>query len=142
MRDYSLSIDGRDIAVSVKCISADRAEIEVEGKIYHVDIHSVRRRGMRRPPMEPAQSPGPKPPPTPSLAPADAVNGVRAPIPGAILAVFVADGETVEAGAPLLKMEAMKMENVINAPVGGKIVKVHVAVGAAVNQGQLLVELG
>jgi biotin carboxyl carrier protein len=64
---------------------------------------------------------------------------VTAPIPGSILSVYVKVGDTVAAGEPLLKMEAMKMENEINARIGGTVTAVNVQEGDSVSQGQELV---
>ncbi|MGD7653921.1 MAG: biotin/lipoyl-containing protein, partial [Verrucomicrobiales bacterium] len=66
---------------------------------------------------------------------------VTAPIPGAVLEVYVKEGDEVKAGSALLKMEAMKMENRIDAPRDGTVNKVLVKVGDPVSQGQELVEL-
>lgn len=68
-----------------------------------------------------------------------AAKEVKAPMPGLVLAVHVAEGGTVEAGQRLLVLEAMKMENEIKAAQSGTVAKVHVAPGAAVGKGALLV---
>lgn len=65
---------------------------------------------------------------------------VKAPMPGLVLAVHVAEGEAVEAGQRLAVLEAMKMENEIKAPQAGTIARVAVAPGAAVAKGAVLVE--
>jgi acetyl-CoA carboxylase carboxyltransferase component len=64
---------------------------------------------------------------------------VRAPMQGTIVAVDVAAGDTVPAGAQLLVMEAMKMEHVVTADVGGLVRAVHVAAGDTVYEGHALV---
>jgi acetyl-CoA/propionyl-CoA carboxylase, biotin carboxylase, biotin carboxyl carrier protein len=46
---------------------------------------------------------------------------VRSPMPGAVLAVHAAQGDTVQAGTPLLVVEAMKMEHTLTAPVAGTV---------------------
>ncbi|MEP7067039.1 MAG: biotin/lipoyl-containing protein [Gemmatimonadota bacterium] len=66
---------------------------------------------------------------------------LRAPMPGLIVQLRVQVGDTVTAGAGLVVMEAMKMENELRAVAGGKVRAVHVSVGAAVEKGALLVEL-
>lgn len=66
---------------------------------------------------------------------------VRAPIPGRIGSVRVADGQAVEAGDPLVTLEAMKMENIVRAPRAGTIARVVVAAGTTVELGDALVEL-
>ncbi len=52
---------------------------------------------------------------------ADTDAQVRSPMPGAVVAVHTATGEAVEAGAPLLAVEAMKMEHVLAAPLAGTV---------------------
>jgi biotin carboxyl carrier protein len=64
---------------------------------------------------------------------------VRAIIPGRVVSVAVAAGETVTAGQRLLAVEAMKMENELRAPRDGTIERVIVAVGETVELGDPLV---
>jgi biotin carboxyl carrier protein len=61
-------------------------------------------------------------------------------IPGLILQVLVAPGETVRPGQSLLILEAMKMQNHITAHDDAIVRTVHVAPGETVMKGQLLVE--
>jgi pyruvate carboxylase subunit B len=68
-------------------------------------------------------------------------GAVRAPMPGLVVRVEVAVGDRVGAGAGLLVVEAMKMENELRAPGAGVVTAVHVAAGAAVERGALLVTL-
>ncbi len=71
---------------------------------------------------------------------AEAEGGrLTAPMPGKIVAVLIKKGDTVEKGAPLLIMEAMKMEHTIAAPAAGIVEDVLYAVGDQVADGvQLL----
>jgi biotin carboxyl carrier protein len=64
---------------------------------------------------------------------------VKAIIPGKVVAVSVAAGDTVTAGQHLLVVEAMKMQNELRAPRDGTIERVGVAVGAKIEIGDLLV---
>jgi biotin carboxyl carrier protein len=66
---------------------------------------------------------------------------LEAPMPGLIVRVAVSVGERVEAGAGLVVVEAMKMENELRAPQSGVVTAVHVAAGAAVEKGAPLVTL-
>ncbi len=66
---------------------------------------------------------------------------VRAPMPGLVLDLLVAEQEEISAGSGLLVLEAMKMENEIKASADGFIAKIHVKAGDAVAKGDLLVEL-
>ncbi len=62
-----------------------------------------------------------------------------APMPGRVVAVHVRPGDRVEAGTPLVVLEAMKMENEFRATAEGRVSEVAVAPGQAVNAGDVLV---
>jgi pyruvate carboxylase subunit B len=64
---------------------------------------------------------------------------VEAPMPGLVVKVLVAAGDTVAADQGLLILEAMKMENELRSPVAGIVRSVSVAEGATVNQGDVMV---
>lgn len=66
---------------------------------------------------------------------------VKAPMPGLVLRVSVAEGDTVERGQGLIVLEAMKMENELQAPVAGTVRALHASVGDAVAKNSLLVEI-
>jgi biotin carboxyl carrier protein len=66
---------------------------------------------------------------------------VRAPIPGKVVSIAVAPGDTIAAGAPLVVLEAMKMQNQICAEGAGIVESVAVTPGMTVDGGQLLVTL-
>ena len=57
---------------------------------------------------------------------------VVSPMPGTVLVVKVAPGETVGAGAPLVVVEAMKMEHTLVSPVAGVVSELRVEVGQRV----------
>ena len=63
---------------------------------------------------------------------------LTAPMPGKIVALLVDAGAQVEKGAPLLIMEAMKMEHTISAPAKGKVTELLYAVGDQVAEGAQL----
>jgi biotin carboxyl carrier protein len=64
-----------------------------------------------------------------------------APMPGMIVRVNVAAGDTVTAGQGLIVMEAMKMENELRAHAAGTVTAVRVTPGTAVQKGAILVDL-
>ena len=66
-------------------------------------------------------------------------GGLTAPMPGKILAVLVQAGSEVEKGAPLVVMEAMKMEHTIAAPAKGRVSAVLHAAGEQVAEGAALI---
>jgi 3-methylcrotonyl-CoA carboxylase alpha subunit len=70
----------------------------------------------------------------------EAVGGLRSPMPGKVIALVAAAGTVVEKGAPLLVLEAMKMEHTISAPRKGRIKAFHFAPGDQVGDGVELVD--
>lgn len=94
----------------------------------------------------PAAAPAPAAKAAPkAAAPAAAPAGsetVKAPMPGTILNVNVAVGDSVKKGQILCVLEAMKMENEIVAPRDGQVAAIQASKGASVNAGDPLVSLG
>ncbi len=72
----------------------------------------------------------------------DAIIGsLAAPMPGKVLQVLVRPGDTVAKGAPLVILEAMKMEHTIAAPHDGRVAEIHFKAGEQVNEGAELLRL-
>ena len=67
---------------------------------------------------------------------------VKAPMPGRIIRVLVAAGESVKAGQGVVVVEAMKMENELPAPRDGVVSEIHVAEGQAVESQDPLLLIG
>ncbi|HKU40729.1 MAG TPA: biotin carboxylase N-terminal domain-containing protein [Polyangiales bacterium] len=72
---------------------------------------------------------------------AAADGAIRAPMPGKIIALPIAEGTAVSKGQPLVTMEAMKMEHTLTAPFDGVAAGVAYAVGAQVSEGTLLLRI-
>ncbi|MBW6476684.1 MAG: sodium-extruding oxaloacetate decarboxylase subunit alpha [Chromatiales bacterium] len=80
--------------------------------------------------------------PSPSQRPrASQAGHVRSSMPASVLEVLVKQGDTVEAGTPLLITEAMKMESEIQAPIAGTVRAIHVHKGDRVNPDEALIEI-
>ncbi|MBF9238784.1 biotin/lipoyl-binding protein [Hymenobacter sp. BT683] len=75
-----------------------------------------------------------------SNATAAKVNELKAPMPGLIVDIRVAPGQTVQKGDPLLVLEAMKMENILKAPADGIVGSLKVNLRDNVQKGQVLVQ--
>ena len=90
-------------------------------------------------PVMPTVEAAPKVAPVASPSIAGEGQCVESPMPGTILKVNVAAGQTVKEGDLLVVLEAMKMENEIFAPKGGTVSQVLVEKGASVNTGDVLV---
>jgi biotin carboxyl carrier protein len=68
----------------------------------------------------------------------DGVQTISAPMPGKVVRVLVAAGDTVEAGQGLLVVEAMKMQNELKSPRAGKMLTISTNEGATVAPGEVL----
>lgn len=64
---------------------------------------------------------------------------LRAPMPGLVVKVLCETGDVVEAGQPVVVLQAMKMENELSLTRGGTITSIGVKAGQSVEQGQTLV---
>jgi biotin carboxyl carrier protein len=73
---------------------------------------------------------------------ASAVIDIRPPMPGRIVRVLAKPGDAIRKGAPLLILEAMKMQNEIPAPIAGTVREVRVKEGDAVTAGDVVVRMG
>ncbi|MEO8382576.1 MAG: acetyl-CoA carboxylase biotin carboxyl carrier protein subunit [Acidobacteriota bacterium] len=68
-------------------------------------------------------------------------HSMEAPMPGAVLRILVKAGDVVTKGAPLLILEAMKMEHQLTAPRDGTIEAIHCREGELVQPGVELVTM-
>ncbi|MFG1943118.1 biotin carboxylase N-terminal domain-containing protein [Nonomuraea sp. NPDC048826] len=67
-----------------------------------------------------------------------APGSLLAPMPGSVLRVEVGPGDRVAKGAPIMVLEAMKMEHAVTAPAAGVVATVHVEKGRQVDAGAVL----
>lgn len=148
MKKFSFTINGDDFAVRVKKVEGDTAELEVNGTPYTVKMHQeikttktpvvlVRKEVQTKQGDERAKE---------NLTPVSeskrpSAKAIKSPLPGNILKVNVAVGDTFKEGDVLMVMESMKMENNILAERNGKILKVCASAGKAVLQDEVLFEI-
>ena len=123
-------------------------ELTLNGRTYEVEVELAEPMLMQEfqayaPAPAAAAAPVVEAAPSAAPAAAPAVTGagekVDSPMPGTILKVNVAAGQTVKEGDLLVVLEAMKMENEIFAPKSGTVSQVAVSKGASVNTGDVLV---
>ena len=137
MKKFKFIIDGSKYEVSVNEIENNVAEIEVNGTPFTVEIEREQKTAITaRPTLKPTTAPAA----SHSTAVASTMV-VKSPLPGSIMKVLVAVGDSVKRGDVLLTMESMKMENNILAEVDGVIKAVAVEPGKNVLQDDKLVEL-
>lgn len=101
--------------------------VNVNGTVYEVELEEI---------TAPAASAAFAAPAAPA-APAEG-RRVVSPMPGNILSINVAAGETVKKGQILMILEAMKMENEILSDCDGVVASVNTAKGSSVETGTLL----
>lgn len=133
-KSFQFTIDGRKFDTTVKEIDGGMAEVIVNGTVFHVSIDQSKT-------ITSVKSAVAK---TATAAPAAQVGGtvaVKSPLPGSIVKVVVAAGQTVNKGDLLLTMESMKMENNIASEVAGTIKNVLVQPGQNVMQDDKLIEI-
>lgn len=121
-----LMVDGRPVTLSVESLGrgrwaltrgGDRLEVEVLDERAH-HIQSLTGAGDRR----------------------KSLDVLKAPMPGLVVRIPVKAGDAVAAGAGLVVLEAMKMENELKAPAAAVVKSIRVAPGEAVEKGQVLLE--
>lgn len=117
-----------------------RYNITVNGKAYDVAVEEI---GEDAPAMAATPAPAVAAAPAPA-APAPVADGtkVTAPMPGTILDIKVAVGDTVAAGQAICVLEAMKMENDVNAPVAGKVLSINATKGSQIDTGAVIAVIG
>lgn len=106
--------------------------ITVNGTAYEVDVEEI---GVAAPAATGAAAPA-----APVNAPAGG-TAITCPMPGTIIDIKVAAGDTVAEGQVLLIFEAMKMENEIVAPCAGTVAAIHTNKGDSVDSGAVLISL-
>jgi biotin carboxyl carrier protein len=138
---WSCRLDGREIEVDAVLARPDVLSLRIGNKAYEVkcervgsDLHlwvgsarfavEVRDPRSLRARVRAVDEHGPR--------------KLTAPMPGKVLRILVSPGAEVEAGAGVLVVEAMKMQNEVKSPKKGTIQKILVAEGAAVNAGDVL----
>jgi 3-methylcrotonyl-CoA carboxylase alpha subunit len=105
------------------------ATVVREGDVRHVFAPGARARLVREDPLAHAGDV------------VEHAGHLTAPMSGTVVAVMVNAGTTVDKGAALVVLEAMKMEHTIVAPTRGRVIAVHFAAGDRVSEGADLVDL-
>lgn len=149
MKDYSLKINGHNYNVQIDDANENSniAHVIVNGVDYEVEIEGAKTSSVSRPQVAPAPKSANSgmimpstatPSPRLSAIPPSSGYSVKCPLPGTVLSVKVAVGDTITKGQTLVILEAMKMENNIDADRGGVVKQILVQQGATVMEGDTL----
>ncbi len=135
-RSVRLEADGEERAVAPSGSTTDSVASAHVGDVVHLDL-AGRSTAFRLAPPPDVDRTG-RAVRAPGAAAAVGPSEVLAPMPGAVLAVHVVTAQAVEAGDPMVTLEAMKMEHIVTAPFAGRIADIRVRPGDQVSRGQRL----
>lgn len=141
MPEYRVTVGGKEYTVEVPNPRERPVKAIVDGETIKVHVEAAAAPATAQPTASAQAAPAPAPSATSTRAPVTGSGDVTSPLPGTVVAISVAEGDTVEAGQELLVLEAMKMKNPIRAKQGGTVTAVHVNVGEQVQHGAPLLTL-
>ena len=151
MRTYSYNVNGAQYDVTIESIQGQVAKVNVNGVAFDVEMLGAPITEGDLPAAAPAAAPAATTaapaaaPAPPAAAPAKGAAGagtpVKAPLPGVVTKVLVANGQAVKKGDTVVVLEAMKMENNITAECDGTVSGVCCAAGDSVMEGTTLVTI-
>jgi biotin carboxyl carrier protein len=123
---YSLLLDGGSFQADVYPGDEDTLQVLMRGVLYEATVEDEREKRLSK------------------AAGAAAQTGefvLRAPMPGLVVKVAVAEGEAVKTAQVLVILESMKMQNELKSPRDGKVLRVQVKAGDSVEQRQILLSV-
>lgn len=118
---YSILIGGHSYEVRTGPLPEGQTWVDVAGRRQHLDLRDPRN---GRPGSGTASRSG--------------QATLKAPMPGKVVRILVAEGDIVEAGQGLAVVEAMKMQNEMKAPRAGVVKSIKAREGATVAAGEAL----
>lgn len=122
---YSLILNGYSYDVDVN-EDNETYRVSIKGVVYEVQVQDERTRrlaGLRGTANIAGEVP------------------IKAPMPGVVVDVAVAEGQTVAKGDLVVILESMKMQNEFKAPKDGEVKQVRVAAGDKVDQNAVMVTI-
>ena len=123
---YSLIIDGKSYE-SYVYETEEGLQVLMRGQLYNLTVEDEREKRLRS-----AAGGG---------ASASGEFNMKAPMPGLVVSISVAEGDKVEKGQVLVILESMKMQNELKSPKAGTITRLRVKPGETVEQRQALLSV-
>jgi len=118
---YSILIDGKSLEVRVEPF-AGKLRVAAGGREVEATVRDPREWQRARH----------------GAAETEGRQQILAPMPGKVVRLLVATGDTVQAGQGIVVVEAMKMQNEIRSPKSGKVERLAVIEGQTVNAGEVV----
>lgn len=118
----SLLLDGQSYEIHIASAPGGNLKVQIAAEEFTAEVQDPRAWGGRKH----------------GLQQAEGRQQIVAPMPGKVIRLLVAVGDSVEAGQGLLVVEAMKMQNEIRSPKSGKVGRLLATEGQAVNAGDVL----
>jgi len=138
MKTYKLTINNQKYDARIVEYTPTHAKINVNGADYMVQIEDD---AMQNIPKLSAQDRAAAMAPTMKSGVEINSGEVRAPIPGVIVSIPVAEGDKVKKGQTIIILEAMKMQSEIGAPFDATIGKIMVKERSPIQEGDLMMTL-
>ena len=150
MKNYNLKINDNEYKVQLDKLdhNSKTARVIVNGTEYIVEVDGVKPMPTSKPQVSKATynaSTAAAPAPAAASAPKAATAGgakIVSPLPGTVLSINVAVGDSVAVSQTVAVLEAMKMENNISADKAGVVKEICANKGAIVQEGEPLIILG
>ncbi|MCK9309915.1 MAG: biotin/lipoyl-binding protein [Candidatus Cloacimonetes bacterium] len=138
MKSYKLTINNEKYDAKIVEYSPTHAKININGTDYLVQIEEERAASVpklasqdKSVPMAPSFYSGVEP----------GSGQIKAPIPGVIVSIPVAEGQAVKKGQTIIVLEAMKMQSEIASPFDATIGKIYVKERSPIQEGDLMMTL-
>ena len=138
---YKFKINGKQYEAEIVADNGSTLDVVLNGNSYTVEMENVRPKARPRVVSDvTAQVAAMQLSPQQNVAPKAAkAKSVKSPLPGVVLDVKVAPGETVKRGQTVMVLEAMKMENNIEATAEGVVASISKSKGDSVMEGDVLI---
>ncbi|MDP8220573.1 MAG: biotin/lipoyl-containing protein [Candidatus Stygibacter frigidus] len=142
MKKYKLTIDEKEYDTRIVEYESDRVIVKVNGHDYEVNIDTDARK-VTQIIRSPKKSPdlgvlGSHEKKKVSVSP----GTVTSPIPGLVISIKVAEGDTVAKGDTIIILEAMKMESEIASTASGTVKKIFVKEQQSIQEDDPIIEVG
>lgn len=138
MKEYKYTINGNKYEVVVGDIKDNIATLTVNGETYTVEMEKQAEPEKKKPVLKAATAAEGETPAADKGA-VNKANAVKAPLPGVITDILVAEGDEVKAGDTVIVLEAMKMANNLEAEKDGKVTAICVKIGESVMEDDALI---